>query len=109
VAIEAKLDDIYSHDADTVLTNHRTKLIFPSGLSDTSTANYITHLFGDEHVRDEIEERSLTGSASRRPDDRIPASNTPFLPAHVLRRAQPGDALLIHGKTPPAWLPARPQ
>ncbi len=103
---KAQLDEIYGHHADTVLTNHRTKLIFPSGLSDMSTANYITHLVGDEHARAEIEDRSY-GGASRRPGDRIPASSTAFLPPHVLRRAQPGDALLIHGKTPPAWVRSR--
>ena len=34
---KAQLDQADGKDADSVLTNHRTKLIFPSGLSDLST------------------------------------------------------------------------
>lgn len=107
----AQLDEIYGRHADTVLTNHRTKLIFPSGLSDGSTAEYISHLVGDEHVRGEIEEQRLfaTSGARRSPYDRIPASQTRFLPPHVLRTARPGDALVIHGHLPPAWIRAHGQ
>jgi TraM recognition site of TraD and TraG len=89
---KAQLDEIYGHHADTVLTNHRTKLILPSGLSDMSTAHYITHLVGDEHVGGEIEERSLTACASRRPGDRIPASSTPFLPPSSSAAPYPATA-----------------
>lgn len=32
---KAQLDQTYGRHADTVLTNHRTKLIYPSGLSDS--------------------------------------------------------------------------
>ena len=35
---KAQLDHAYGANADNVLTNHRTKLILPSGLSDRSTA-----------------------------------------------------------------------
>ncbi|MGK2886846.1 MAG: type IV secretory system conjugative DNA transfer family protein [Rhodococcus sp. (in: high G+C Gram-positive bacteria)] len=48
---KAQLDQAYGKDADNVLTNHRTKLVFPSGLSDLSTIEYISALVGDEHVR----------------------------------------------------------
>ena len=107
----AQLDQIYGHHADTVLTNHRTKLIFPSGLSDMATADYISRLVGNEHVRGEIEDRRAfgTGNSARRPDDRQPASSTPYLPPHVLRGADPGDALLVHGNLPPVFAASRPR
>ncbi len=105
---KAQIDQIYGRHADTVLTNHRTKLIFPSGLSDMTTASYISDLVGDEAVRGEIEDRRLLTPASgrRSPGDRTPASSTAFLPPHVLRSAAPGDALLIHGGICPAWVRA---
>jgi hypothetical protein len=89
--------------------NHRTKLIFPSGLSDMTTANFISQLVGDEAVRSEIEDRRLLtpAGARRSPTDRSPASSTPFLPPHVLRSACPGDALVTHGSLPPAWIEKR--
>ena len=104
----AQLDEIYGHYADTVLTNHRTKLIFPSGLSDMRTADYISRLVGNEHVRAEIEDRRPFSAAagSHRPGDRQPVSSTPFLPPHVLRGTEPGDALLVHGSLPPASIGA---
>jgi type IV secretion system protein VirD4 len=108
---KAQMDELFGHHADTLLTNHRTKLIFPSGLSDMTTAKFISDLVGDEAVRSEIEDRRLLTPASgrRSPGDRTPASSTPFLPPHVLRSASPGDALVIHGSLPSAWIPARRQ
>jgi type IV secretory pathway TraG/TraD family ATPase VirD4 len=38
---KAQLDQIYGRDADNVLTNHRTKLVYPSGLSDMATIEYV--------------------------------------------------------------------
>ena len=105
---KAPMDELFGHHADSLLTNHRTKLIFPSGLSDMTTAKFISDLIGDEAVRSEIEDRRplTTAGARRSPSDRSPASSAPFLPPHVLRSANPGDALLIHGSLPPAWVPA---
>ncbi len=67
---KAQLDQAYGKDADNVLTNHRTKLIFPSGFSDLSTIEYISALVGDEHVRSELDERAgpLYGSVARGDD-----------------------------------------
>ncbi len=102
---KAQLDQTYRQDADTVLTNHRSKLIYPSGLSDGATADYISALVGDEHIRSDLDDRSPWGtSAADRTTGRTPANATPLLPASLLRRAQPGDALLIHGHLPPAWI-----
>ena len=88
-----------------MLTNHRTKLIFPSGLSDLSTIEYISALVGDEHVRSELDERSGT-SGGGRPPDRSPSTAVPFLSPSTLRRVRVVDAVLVHGALPPAWMRA---
>lgn len=102
---KAQLDQAYGKDADNVLTNHRTKLIFPSGLSDLSTIEYISALVGDEHVRSELDERTGTSRDGRLPD-RSPSTAVPFLSPSTLRRVRVGDSLLLHGPVPPAWIRA---
>jgi type IV secretion system protein VirD4 len=105
---KAQLDQTYHQQADTVLTNHRTKLIYPSGLSDLSTVQYVSDLIGDEHIRNDLDDRSSWLAQSEdRPSGRAPAAAIPFLPASVLRRAQVGDLIVVHGNLPPAWIRAR--
>ncbi|MDQ3485934.1 MAG: type IV secretory system conjugative DNA transfer family protein, partial [Actinomycetota bacterium] len=100
---KAQLDTTYGKDAETVLTNHRSKLIYPSGITDLATVQYVSELVGDEHVRSDLDERSWkVGPDSHR--ERSPASALPYLPASTLRRAEVGDALLVHGNLPPAWI-----
>src|SRR5205807_2491295 len=94
---KAQLDQTYHQDADTVLTNHRSKLIYPSGLSDLSTVQYVSELVGDEHVRNDLDDRRGWQAEVDRPSGRSPATALPFLPASTLRRAAVGDALLVHG------------
>ena len=48
---KAQLGRAYGKDADNVQANQGTKLIFPTGLSDLSTIEYISALVGDEHAR----------------------------------------------------------
>lgn len=100
---KGQLDQVYGRDADTVLTNHRTKLVYPSGLSDMATIDYLGALVGKEHVRSDLDERSWN-MASDRPPSRSPATATPLLAPSVLRQMQVGDALLLHGELPPAWI-----
>ena len=102
---KAQLDQAYGKDADNVLTNHRTKLIFPSGISDLSTTNYIAELIGDEHVRSDLDEPNGHESGARRPA-RSPATAVPYLSPSTLRRVRVGDAVLVHGALPPAWVRA---
>ena len=105
---KAQLDQTYHQQADTVLTNHRTKLIYPSGLSDLSTVQYVSDLIGDEHIRNDLDDRSSwLAQSDDRPSGRAPAAAIPFLPASVLRRAQVGDLIVVHGNLPPAWIRAR--
>ena len=102
---KAQLDEIYGQHADTVLTNHRTKLIYPSGLSDLATATYFSDLVGTEHVRGDLENPRAGWDDDRRPG--TPAAALPLLDSKTLRRMGVGDAVLVHGNLPPAWLKAR--
>lgn len=103
---KAQLDTTYGKDAETVLTNHRSKLIYPSGITDLATIQYVSELVGDEHVCSDLDDRRW----NVRPDDplsgRSPGAALPYLPASVLRRAAIGDALLVHGHLPPVWIQA---
>jgi type IV secretion system protein VirD4 len=103
---KAQLDMTYGKDADTVLTNHRSKLIYPSGITDLATVQYISELVGDEHVRSDLDERSWNAGMDDSRRGRSPATALPYLPASTLRRAHVGDALLVHGHLPPAWIRA---
>jgi type IV secretion system protein VirD4 len=101
---KVQIEAAYGTLADSVLTNHGTKIIF-SGVSDLSTLDYASRLVGDEEVRQHAVStdmarggRSLNESTTR----------VRLLPSDILRQAPPGDALLIHGTLPPAHLHARP-
>jgi len=103
---KAQLEEIYARKAENVLTNHRSKLFYPSGLSDLATIEYICALMGNEHVRSDLDEPRW-GAAGERPPARSPSTAVPFLTASVLRRMKVGDAFLIHGQLPVAWIRAR--
>lgn len=102
---KAQLDTTYGKDAETVLTNHRSKLIYPSGITDLATVQYVSELVGDEHVRSDLDDRGWNGQL----DDAgstgtVPGTALQFLPASTLRGTAVGDALLLHGHLPPAWI-----
>jgi len=103
---KAQLEQIYGRQAENVLTNHRSKLIYPSGLSDMATIEYVSALIGNEHVRSDLDEPRW-GGGGERPPQRSPSTAVPFLPASVLRRMRVGDALLFHGELPAAWIHGR--
>lgn len=102
---KAQLDQIYDHHADTVLTNHRTKLIYPSGLSDLATVTYIRELVGTEHVRGDLDNPRAGWEHDRRPG--TPSVELSLVDTKTLRGMKVGDALLVHGNLPPAWVKAR--
>ena len=103
----AQLDETYGRQADSVLTNHRSKLFYPSGLTDTTTTDYLSVLSGTEHVRADLAQPQVL--APRDITDRAHvATAVPYAPADVLRRLHVGDAYLVHGHLPPAWIPAAP-
>lgn len=103
---KGQLDQLFGPSADNVLTNHRTKLVYPSGLSDMSTIDYVTSLVGEEHVRNDLDEPRWSGAADR-PPSRTPSTAVSFLTPRVLRQMCVGDAFLLHGDLPPAWVRSR--
>ena len=101
---KGQLDAAYGDLADSVLTNHGTKVIF-SGASDLPTLEYAARLVGDE----EIMRRGTT--LDQRDGHRtlnLSSQTVPLLPGHVLRQTRPGHALLVHAAIPPAHLKTRP-
>jgi type IV secretion system protein VirD4 len=101
---KSQIDAAYGRLADSVITNHGTKIIF-SGVSDPATLDYAARLLGDEEIRRRSTSLDLAG-ARRSVSDSV--HSTRLVPAHVLRQVRPGEALLIHGTLPPAHLRARP-
>lgn len=104
---KAQLDNLYGRDADNVLTNHRTKLFYPSGLSDRATTDYLSSLVGTEHVQADLTVPTWLPNGVESPPGRAPATAVPLLPASVLRQMNIGDMLLVHGEIPPAWIRSR--
>jgi type IV secretion system protein VirD4 len=100
----AQLEVAYGTAADTILTNHLTKLFY-AGVSDPSSIRYVERVLGDT----EVETRAL--STSHRPpngSDQFSTVRVPLAPVHALRQMRPGEALLVHGTLPPAHVRTRP-
>ena len=86
--------DLSAH-ADTILTNHLTKLFF-AGMSDTAGLDYVGRLSGNEHVP------GYFGTDHVDSHDRVQPTQVPLLAPNVVRQMRPGDALLVHSTLPPA-------
>ena len=99
----AQLDTIYGREADSVLTNHRSKLFYPSGLTDTTTTDYLSVLSGTEHVRADLTPTQLLAARDEAGRTHV-ATAVPYVSADVLRRLDIGEAILLHGQLPPAWV-----
>jgi type IV secretion system protein VirD4 len=100
----AQLEAAYGRAADTILTNHLSK-VFYSGLSDPATLRYLGTVLGDAEV--ETRSRSVSGGPGPTASQWATTRN-PLAPVHALRQMQPGDALLLHGTLPPAHIRTRP-
>jgi type IV secretion system protein VirD4 len=94
----AQLEAAHGKQADTVLTNHRTK-IFVSGLSDPATLRYLSQVLGDTEVETTTRSERLAGVPS---STQRGVSRVGLVPPHAVRQMRPGDGLLIHGSLPPA-------
>jgi type IV secretion system protein VirD4 len=100
----AQIEAAYERQADTILTNHLTKLFY-AGLSDPASLRYVAQVLGDT----EVETRSVTtGEQFGRSSSQLATSNLALAPPHALRQMRPGDALLLHGTLPPAHVRTRP-
>ena len=100
----AQIEATYGRAADTILTNHLTK-VFYAGLSDHASLRYVAQLLGDTEL--ETRSRSLAGHLGRG-STQLAATTAPLAPPHALRQMRPGDALLVHGTLPPAHIRTRP-
>jgi len=94
---KAQLEQIYSRQAENVLTNHRSKLIYPSGLSDMATIEYVSALTGNEHVRSDLDEPRW-GGAGERPTETESVDRRRAVPAR--QRAAPNAG---RRRPPPSW------
>lgn len=99
----AQIEDAYHRQADTILTNHLSK-VFYSGLSDPAAFRYISQVLGDV----EVETRSRSEAADWRSSLQLSTTREPLVPPHMARQMPPGDALLIHGTLPPAHVRTQP-
>jgi type IV secretion system protein VirD4 len=100
----AQLEVAYGKAADTILTNHLTK-VFYAGLSDPASLRYVDQVLGETEVdtRSHSAAERMNGGS-----DQFSTTRVPLTPAHVLRQMRPGDALLVHGTLPPAHVRTRP-
>ncbi len=93
---KAQLDETYGRQADTILTNHLTKLFY-AGLSDHSSVEYASLLLGDEFVAALLDEDRY----GRRGGERRRAVTPVRLgPPHLFRQMSPGK------RRPRPWDPA---
>jgi type IV secretion system protein VirD4 len=101
----AQIHEAYGRRADTLLTNHATKLFFPAA-SDESTLGYQSKIAGDE----EVERRSWSSDIAAAAHRSISGqdSHEPLVPYFLARLPRFGQALMIHSNTPPAHLSGRP-
>lgn len=100
----AQIEAAYQRQADTILTNHLSK-VFYAGLSDAASIRYVGQVLGDA----EIETRSRSGvERLGKGSVSLASTKVALAPAHVLRQMRPGDALLVHGTLPPAHVVTRP-
>jgi type IV secretion system protein VirD4 len=101
---KSQIDAAYGPLADTVLTNHLTKIVY-AGVSDPATGDYVARLLGDEDVPHRTISHHPHGGGFQVGED---SREHALLPAHALRRLRPGHALLVHGTLPPAHLRSIP-
>jgi type IV secretion system protein VirD4 len=100
----AQVASVYGRDrASTIVSNHRAKIIL-TGISDSSTLDYVSRLLGDEEVR-------LTSSTSGGEGRRSTTESSSYrslAPSHVLRQMSPGEGVLVYGHLSPTRLKLRP-
>jgi len=99
----AQIRERWGTKASTIVNNHRAKLI-GSGIADPDTLDYAARVLGDE----EIQQLSSTAGQEGRASTTQSTAYRALAPAHTLRQAEPGTAVLIYGSLPPARIRLRP-
>lgn len=101
----AQIKDLYGTAADTVISNHLTKVVY-TGVSDESTLEYLQKITGEEEVETTVNSddkwRFWAGSTQ------LQGTRLGLTPNHVIRTMPRGHALLIHGSLLPAHIHAVP-
>lgn len=99
----AQIRTRYGDAADTVVNNHRAKVILGAS-SDQATLSWVTKMIGDATVG----QRSTTHAERGRASTTESTTWRPVAPAEYLRQVQPGQAVLLYGDRPPARIRLRP-
>ena len=99
----AQIINRYGDAADTVVNNHRAKLLL-SGITDAKTTTELAQLIGDASVS----RRSTTVDADGRTSATHATQSQPLTSAAGLRQLRPFDGVLIYGHLPPARIRLRP-
>jgi type IV secretion system protein VirD4 len=101
----------YDDRAEAVFANHRAKVIL-SGVTDTETLALLSHLLGDETIRQLATPAALAKAGKDRGGDseaaRGGARTRGASPAEALGWISPGHGVLLYGHLPPAPITLRP-
>jgi hypothetical protein len=105
----------YDDRAEAVFANHRAKVIL-SGVTDGETLALLSHLLGDETIRQLATPAALAkagakgrgGEAEATRGIRSPTRPRGASPAEALAWISPGHGVLLYGHIPPAPITLRP-
>jgi type IV secretion system protein VirD4 len=102
----------YDDRAEAVFANHRAKIIL-SGITDAETLTVLSHLLGDETIRQLSTPAALARAAQDRGEGdsaaaRSAARTRGASPAEALGWISPGHGVLLYGHIPPAPITLRP-
>jgi type IV secretion system protein VirD4 len=86
----------YGKQAETVVNSHRARMLLP-GVADLDTLRYFSGLAGEEETRETT--RTLDARGGSRT---IGVRRRPLVAPEALRQLDPGHALLLYGRIPPA-------
>ncbi|MFL6250154.1 MAG: type IV secretory system conjugative DNA transfer family protein [Actinomycetes bacterium] len=102
----------YDDRAEAVFANHRAKIIL-SGVTDAETLTVLSHLLGDETIRQLSTPTALARAAKDRGEGDSAAARSAARargasPAEALGWISPGHGVLLYGHIPPAPITLRP-
>ena len=99
----------YDERAEAVFANHRAKVIL-SGVTDGETLALLSHLLGDETIRQLATPAALAKAAKESGEGEASraARSRGASPAEALGWISPGHGILLYGHIPPAPITLRP-
>jgi type IV secretion system protein VirD4 len=99
----------YDERAEAVFANHRAKVIL-SGVTDGETLTLLSHLLGDETIRQLATPAALAKAAKESGEGEASraARSRGASPAEALGWISPGHGVLLYGHIPPAPITLRP-